>query len=381
MHFPALLPVPRRWRCWVARNTAVTLIASNAVTVAWVVAPSAPPARVTGAPATPSRSRSALLHRRRRWGDRFNGRSTTVITGPKPTPPANPDAHQFCTPQARPFRPRQDQWGLPAHQHAHDGRLELRSPVWLLSARPAASAQRSVLPTSAATPQTFTWDGRNDSGTADAAGLVHGAPDAAGPVGSHQFCHPPGANRLPFRTPACPGGYLARSRGTPTPVAAGPSGRIKATATSRFTRRTCSRMCPPSRLTSTTLSQENPRTDGRYVVWQGRQVGGNWEIYLKDLSSNSPAQQITSSARPTRSIPSSTGRGWSISAVRPPIKMPPGNSSPPISLRPKSSRSGLRLRTSWTRTSRPAAWSGRTGATLARARFISRTWKPASIAA
>ena len=32
------------------------------------------------------------------------------------------------------------------------------------------------------------------------------------------------------------------------------------------------------------LSQENPRTDGRYVVWQGRQANGNWDVFLKDLA-------------------------------------------------------------------------------------------------
>jgi hypothetical protein len=53
---------------------------------------------------------------------------------------------------------------------------------------------------------------------------------------------------------------------------------------------------PVAKLTSTTLSQENPRTDGQFVVWQGRQVSGNWEIYLKDPGANTPAQQITSSS-------------------------------------------------------------------------------------
>src|SRR2546430_11591588 len=54
---------------------------------------------------------------------------------------------------------------------------------------------------------------------------------------------------------------------------------------------------PVAKLTSTSLSQENPRTDGRYVVWQGRQANGNWDIFLIDLSSNTPPQSDRKSTR------------------------------------------------------------------------------------
>ena len=47
---------------------------------------------------------------------------------------------------------------------------------------------------------------------------------------------------------------------------------------------------PILQLTHTPLSQENPRTDGRYVVWQAQQANGNWDIYLNDMESgNRPA--------------------------------------------------------------------------------------------
>jgi beta propeller repeat protein len=48
------------------------------------------------------------------------------------------------------------------------------------------------------------------------------------------------------------------------------------------------------KVTSTSLSQENPRTDGRYVVWQGRQANGNWDLFLKDLAGGGSAQTLTS---------------------------------------------------------------------------------------
>jgi len=42
-----------------------------------------------------------------------------------------------------------------------------------------------------------------------------------------------------------------------------------------------------------TLSQENPKTDGRYVVWQARQPDGDWDIYCNDLTSSAGPQAIT----------------------------------------------------------------------------------------
>jgi beta propeller repeat protein len=47
-------------------------------------------------------------------------------------------------------------------------------------------------------------------------------------------------------------------------------------------------------LTRTSLSQQNPRTDGRYVVWQAQQTNGNWDIYMLDLQAGSGPQAVTS---------------------------------------------------------------------------------------
>ena len=53
---------------------------------------------------------------------------------------------------------------------------------------------------------------------------------------------------------------------------------------------------PILKLTTGVLAQENPRTDGRYVVWQARQTNGNWDIYYKDLQSTNPPQAVTSTS-------------------------------------------------------------------------------------
>jgi beta propeller repeat protein len=51
---------------------------------------------------------------------------------------------------------------------------------------------------------------------------------------------------------------------------------------------------PVLKLTTGTLAQENPRTDGRYVVWQGRQADGSWDLYLHDLATTNAPVVLTS---------------------------------------------------------------------------------------
>jgi beta propeller repeat protein len=51
---------------------------------------------------------------------------------------------------------------------------------------------------------------------------------------------------------------------------------------------------PILQVTHTTLAQENPRTDGRYIVWQGQQVNGSWDVFMDDLSSTNGPRALTS---------------------------------------------------------------------------------------
>jgi beta propeller repeat protein len=51
-------------------------------------------------------------------------------------------------------------------------------------------------------------------------------------------------------------------------------------------------------LTNGTLNQENPRTDGRNVVWQGRRDNGNWDIYYADLTD--PTHVVALTDTPTK---------------------------------------------------------------------------------
>jgi len=53
---------------------------------------------------------------------------------------------------------------------------------------------------------------------------------------------------------------------------------------------------PVVEVTAGTLSQENPFTDGRYVVWQARQANGTWDVWLKDLESDGLSRAITATS-------------------------------------------------------------------------------------
>lgn len=48
-----------------------------------------------------------------------------------------------------------------------------------------------------------------------------------------------------------------------------------------------------SQVTHTSLAQQSPRTDGRYVVWQGQQINGNWDIFINDLEGTNGPQALT----------------------------------------------------------------------------------------
>jgi beta propeller repeat protein len=54
---------------------------------------------------------------------------------------------------------------------------------------------------------------------------------------------------------------------------------------------------PITKVTSTSLTQQNPRTDGRYVVWQAQQPNGNWDVYYDDLTGTNGPQAVTSTPK------------------------------------------------------------------------------------
>ncbi len=52
----------------------------------------------------------------------------------------------------------------------------------------------------------------------------------------------------------------------------------------------------PMRISNSQLSQENAKTDGRIIVWQSRQVNGNWDVWYYDLLSPAGPKALTSTS-------------------------------------------------------------------------------------
>ena len=59
--------------------------------------------------------------------------------------------------------------------------------------------------------------------------------------------------------------------------------------------RRASNLGPVLEITNTSLAQSHPRTDGRWVVWQGQQADGTWDIYITDLTNPLVNTNITES--------------------------------------------------------------------------------------
>lgn len=268
--------------------------ATNAVAITWVVDPAAPATRVTGAPATPTRDRSAALSiagtgvTAYRWtlnGGYFRPESNAPSILPLTTTSASALTNLVAIIGKA--------GGVWQSTNTPTTVSWLFDPLFAYSQGSLARVRTLVSTNIGTNMQHFTWDGLNDAGAGAAAGWYTARLTLVDQLGRTNF-----ATRLI---------QLGTISGSPTAVAdatRGPknphvrgrwavwqdqsSGNFEIYAQDLLTNTAI------VKVTSTVLSQENPRTDGRYVVWQGRQPSGNWNIYIADLASNRAPQQVTS---------------------------------------------------------------------------------------
>ena len=271
--------------------------ADLSVSASWVVEASAPPTRITGAPAHPTRSRLGVLNitgagvTDYRW-TLNNGfyRVETNVGAALPVSVAAATAERVTISVLGKAggvyqltnTPTSVSWGF--------------DPLYGF-AQPGLPQVRGVLMTNVGTAlQHFTWDGRDDGGHAVTPGWYTLRLTLEDQLGRTNFVTrlvQVGELIAPPLTLADP------SRGPRNPYARGPwavwqdqnSGNWEIYA------RHLGSNLPIAKLTSTLLNQENPRTDGRYVVWQGRRSNGSWDIYLKDLEDSAPPRALTSSVQ------------------------------------------------------------------------------------
>ena len=265
---------------------------ANAVRVSWVVDLAAPATRIIGAPATPTHDRSANLTvggagvTAYRWtiNDGFYRPETTV---------ASPVVLSALTGTQQLVKVIGKVGGILQSTN------NATTVSWNIDAGyggdfSALARVRSATVTNiGAAAMNFGWDGRGDDGTLQSPGWYLIKITLRDQLGRFSF-----ATRL-VNIAELSGGQTVLAdvvRGARHPHARGrravwqdqSDGNFEIYALDLAQTNTAA-----TAITSETLNQENPKTDGRYVVWQARQANGNWDVRLKELGSPNPAQPVT----------------------------------------------------------------------------------------
>lgn len=276
---------------------------TNALTVSWVIDPLAPVTQVTGAPATPTRSRSALLNIAGAGVTAYRWNPNNSYYRPESNAPAAlPVTVDAATAQGMTIWVIAKTNGVWQATNTPTTVAWNFDPLFGYDLSTLAKVRTMTVSNIGTALQTLVWDGKNDGGAVLSPGWYTARLTLVDQLGRTNF-----ATRL-VQIGSLAGGSSALAdvtRGPKNPYARGryvvwqdqSSGNWEIYARDLLSNG------PIAKLTSTTLNQENPRTDGRYVVWQGRQPSGNWEIYMADMASNGPPVQLTSSSARDRVNP------------------------------------------------------------------------------
>ncbi|MBM3847042.1 MAG: hypothetical protein FJ405_12250, partial [Verrucomicrobia bacterium] len=265
---------------------------TQSVTLRWTIDPAAPPLLVSGVPATPSRQRSAALTiggpgvTHYRWTI-HNGffRAETPIATPL-TLPSLEVTQQVVSIVGK------IGGAFPALSAA-------QTVSWITD--PLHGYQMSSLQLVQSTSFTnistnlisYTWDGRDNTGAIVTPGWYTVRVTLTDELGKTNF-----ATRLVQvgNLSGDPQALASALRGPRNPHARG-RWSVWQDQSDGFAQIYARDLTDPSaqiqKLTSGILSQESPKTDGRHVVWQGRQTNANWDIYIKDLQSPGAPRRVT----------------------------------------------------------------------------------------
>lgn len=267
------------------------------VSVSWVRDPLAPATRVTGAPAQPTRSRLSLLSvagsgvTDYRWTINSGFyRVETNVGAALPITADSANAERLIVSvlgkvggvYQSTYVPTSIAWDFdPLYGYSQPGLARVRS---------------LVMTNVGGAVHSFAWDGRDDAGLPVMPGWYTLRVTLSDQLGRTNF-----VTRLMQvgELTATPSVVADPSRGPKNPHARGHwavwqdqnSGNWEIYA------RDLNGGGALAKLTGTVLNQENPRTDGRYVVWQGRQPNGSWDLFIKDLDEEAPPRALTSTTQ------------------------------------------------------------------------------------
>ncbi len=297
------------------------LPATNAVTTEWVVSPTAPPTAITGAPATPTATNGAVLTVS---GSGVTNYRYTVNNSFYNAPAAigSPIVLTNLNVSNALVSVIGEVGG--AYQLTNNA----TSVDWAidplygydLSALPQVRTQ--VYTNLLGAPVTFNWDGTSDSGVIEPSGWYTARITLSDALGGTNFAivlvqvgSLGGSNAVIADFNRGPQNPYARDRWAVWQDQSAGSWEIYAQDVTTNK--------PIVALTTSPLSQEYPRTDGRYVVWQAQQTNGNWDIYMTDMQNNNGPQAVTSTLNTDETYPA-IDWPWVVYQAR-----PFGNSSAP----------------------------------------------------
>lgn len=268
------------------------LAASNAVSVSWVIDPAAPATTVTGAPATPAHTNGIQLT--------IGGASITDYRWT-----LNNSYYRAPSPVATPLVLSNLAIGtqvvgvLGGINGVDQPTNNPTTVAWTIDPtygwdQSALMPVRSMSFTNINGSVAFNWNGQNDNGVIQPPGWYTVRLTLTDPLGNTNFMVGLAQIGELSGTNLVLAGF---NRGPQNPAARGrwavwqdqSDGNWEIYAQDVVTSNS-----PIVKVTNTPLSQQNPQTDGRYVVWQAQQANGNWDVYVADLSLATGPKPVTS---------------------------------------------------------------------------------------
>jgi len=265
---------------------------TNAVSVGWVVDPSAPSTTVTGAPATPSLTGAAQLTVGGAGVSTYRWALGTIGQNYYRAPASVASPLVLSNLAAGP------QWVDVLGQ----GQPTNNPTIVTWTINPLYGYDQGVLPdvlsvaytNLGAAPVTYNWNGLSAAGVVQPPGWYTVRVALADPLGNTNFTFAlvqvgslVGTNTILADVTRGPQNPYARGRWAVWQDQSDGHPEI-------YAQDLTTAGSPILQLTHTALAQQNARTDGRYVVWQALQFNGSWDLFIDDLNGTNGPQSLTS---------------------------------------------------------------------------------------
>jgi beta propeller repeat protein len=270
---------------------------SNAVTVGWVVSSSAPSTVLTGAPATPAAAGAAQLAvsgagvTNYQWTIN-NGVNNSYYRAPAPVSSPIILSNLAATQQVVAVLGEVN--GAWQNTNNATSVQWVVNPLYGYSPGPLSNVFTASFTNVGSSPVNFSWNGLSGAGVVQPPGwytvrltLSDSLGNTNFTVGLAQIGNFAGTSNVlagPARGPLHP---FARGRWAAWQDQSDGNWEI-------YAQDITVSGSAIQKITQTSLSQENPRTDGRYIVWQGQEANGNWDVFLNDMQSAAGPQPLTS---------------------------------------------------------------------------------------